>query len=476
MKLLLLVGLLGCAEKTVPVSERDSDWDSASTPADPLVIDTGSPEVYDGLQSAKKCGECHPQQYSDWNQSMHRYAARSPVFDEMAAKAYRDTAGGVGTFCTGCHTPLGTMAGEPGSTVASERSALSLEGVTCSVCHQAVATSSPIGNLSLVHDFAAPVQGPFDDPASFEGHASEKGAIISTPELCGSCHDVFNFPGLRIEEAYTEYQSSPARELGQRCQDCHMGPEPGVPTAREMGPIAVVEGLTLPDRPLSSHRFIGPDYSLLQGFPYPDDLEASATAQEEMRAQIQTLLGNAVHISDATLSEEAGMPVLRVVVESLTAGHNVPTGFTSERQLWVSVTVTDGGETVYVSGDLDTYGDLRDSLSHDVISGEVGLDEDLVNFQSLNLLRAGDFLVSGYEVHETVFPFDADYIFRRSLAPLEARSFTYPLPALGPSAHIEVGLHYRNLPPYVLYRLQLDEYVGRLQIFTIDDWVIEASE
>jgi hypothetical protein len=106
----------------------------------------------------------------------------------------------------------------------------------------------------------------------------------------------------------------------------------------------------------------------------------------------------------------------------------------------------------------------------------VGLDEDLVNFQSLNLLRAGDFLVSGYVVYETVFPFDADYIFRRSLAPLEARSFAYPLPALGPSARIEVGLHYRNLPPYVLHRLQLDEYVDRLQIFTIDDWVIEASE
>ena len=403
---------------------------------------------------------------------MHRYAARSPVFDEMAAKAYRDTAGGVGTFCTGCHSPLGTLYGEPGSTVAEDRSELSLEGVTCVVCHQAVAIDVPIGNSSLIHDFEAPMQGPFDDAASTLGHASVAGAVISTPELCGSCHDVFNFPGLRIEEAFTEYQASPAAAAGTRCQDCHMGPSPGVPSARPVGPIAVVEGLELPDRPLSSHRFVGPDYSLLDTFPFAEDPEASAVAQEEMLGQIQTLLSNAVHILDASLTEGEDAAVLSVVVESLTPGHNVPTGFTSERQLWVSVTVTDGEETVYRSGDLDTWGDLRDPLSLDVMSGEAELDHDLVNFQSLNLLRVGDVAISDFDVYETVFPFDADYIWRRSLAPLEARELIYTLPNFSSSARIEVGLHYRNLPPYVLRGLALDALVDRLQIFTIDTAVL----
>jgi nitrate/TMAO reductase-like tetraheme cytochrome c subunit len=471
MRLWLLIGLLGCADKVEPAEGVDSGTSSGLE--EPVVVDTGEPpETYDDLQSAQYCGECHPQHYSDWRQSMHSYAARSPVFDEMAAKAFRDTAGGVGSFCTGCHTPLGTLDGEPGSTVASERSERSLEGVTCTVCHQAVAVTSPIGNGSLVHDFEAPMQGPFDDPVSVVGHTSVGSDVISSPELCGSCHDVFNFPGLRIEEAFTEYQGSPSRAAGVRCQDCHMGPEPGVASPRDVGPVAVVAGFDFPDRPLSSHRFVGPDYSLLDDFPYADDLDASLVAQAELNAQIQTLLGNAVHINDAVLIEGADGTELSVVIESLTPGHNVPTGFTSERQLWVSVTVTEGEETVYVSGDLDTWGDLRDPLSLDVITGAAEIDEDLVNFQSLNLLRVGDVAILAFDVYETVFPFDADYIWRRSLAPLEAREVTYPLPELGSGARIEVGLHYRNLPPYLLRGLQLDDLVERLQVFRIDTVVI----
>ena len=469
----MLLMVFGCGEKD-DSGPPTSDSGSPSSNAVLEPSDTGHPSDYGGFESAKQCGECHPVQFSEWSQSMHRYAARSPVFDEMAAKAFRDTAGGVGTFCTGCHSPLGTMAGEPGSTVADERSERSREGVSCQVCHQAVATEVPIGNVSLVHDFSAPIQGPFSDPVSAVGHGSEKGAIISSSELCGSCHDVFNFPGLRIEEAYTEYQNSPAKASGLRCQDCHMGPTPGVPSAREVGPIAVVEGLALPDRPLSSHRFVGPDYSMLADFPYADDLAASAEAQADMVGQIQTLLSNAVHIEDASYSALDG--VLSVVVESLTPGHNVPSGFTSERQMWVSVTVIDEGETVYKSGDLDTFGDLRDPLSFDVITGEAELDEDLVNFQSLNLLRVGDVAISAFEVYETVFPFDADYIWRRSLAPLEARPLSYQLPAMGASARIEVALHYRNLPPYVLRALQLDAYVDQLKIFTLDEVVIGGEK
>ena len=95
-----------------------------------------------------------------------------------------------------------------------------------------------------------------------------------------------------------------------------------------------------------------------------------------------------------------------------------------------------------------------------------------MNFQSLNLLRVGDVAILAFDVYETVFPFDADYIWRRSLAPLEAREVTYPLPELGSGARIEVGLHYRNLPPYLLRGLQLDDLVERLQVFRIDTVVI----
>jgi len=481
MAMMGLLLTIGCSEKpsaeykTRPVSTTesiDSGVPQTDTPTpDDDDDDTGMIEF--DHRSAKWCAECHPSQYSEWRESMHRYAAHSPVFDKMALKAFRDTAGGTGTFCTGCHSPLGTMDGEPGTTTAAERSEISLEGVNCVVCHQAVSHAQPIGNTSLEIDLSAKIQGPFSD-AIGGGHDSVKGELIDKPELCGSCHDVFNFPGLRIEEAYTEYQSSPAAEDGVRCQDCHMGPNPGVVSERTIGKAAVMPGIDLPDRTLSSHRFVGPDYSLIDRFPY-DDVERSAEAQEEMLSQIDTLLKNAVKIADVYTEESTDETLLTVVVKSLTSGHNVPTGFTSERQLWVEVVASDDGNILFSSGDLDTYGDLRDHLSWSVIADEAELDEQLVNFQSLNLLRVGDVAISTPEVYETIFPFDADYIVRRSLKPLEERRLQYTLPPLPEDAEVTIRLRYRNLPPYILRALQLDELVERLQVFDIDTVTLGAG-
>ena len=115
-----------------------------------------------------------------------------------------------------------------------------------------------------------------------------------------------------------------------------MGSVPGTVSERPVEPIAVVEGKVYPDRERSSHRFIGPDYSLLDEFPYPDDLEKSQQAQQEMFEQITVLLRNAIELGDVKVDRSNGAPVLSVTMQSLTSGHNVPTGFTSERQLWLT--------------------------------------------------------------------------------------------------------------------------------------------
>lgn len=465
----LLATMIGCVDDAKTAVEHSDSGQRSSEVADTGTVEERPPSEPGGLdyRSARWCQECHPTHYAEWEQSMHRYAAHSPVFDHMTARAVRDTAGGNGAFCTGCHSPLGTMDGEPGTTMAEDRSDISLEGVSCVVCHQAVAVEAPIGNTSISIDLEAPIQGPFgsDMPA---GHPSSKGEVIDTPELCGSCHDVFAFPGLRIEEAYTEYIESPAAEEGVRCQDCHMGPTPGIPGERPIGKAAVVYGMEFPDRPLSSHRFVGPDYSLLDGFPY-SDVDRSAAATAELQTRIQTLLENAVQITAVNFEPGGTGSSLEVVLESLTPGHRVPTGFTSERQLWVHVRVIDGGEVLWESGEEDTFGDLKDSLSWDVMSGDATEDHQLVNLQSKNLVRVGDVGIPDPDVYETVFPFDANSINRRSLEPLEARAYAYELPPLPSSASVHVALRYRNLPPYVLRELGLDSLVERLVTFTIDE-------
>ncbi len=328
----VFLALIGCTAEDLPPPPGGTATDTAA---------------HGEFESAVACAECHPTQYDEWRGSMHAYAALSPFFDALAGKSFRDSGGSIGTFCTGCHSQQGTLDGEPGTIQASERSEISREGVTCDVCHTAVGNEDPVSNGRLLRELGPVKRGPYGsgDNTSHSGEFSE---FITSPELCGTCHDVYPFPGPAIELAYTEYLESPAYDAGVRCQDCHMSPEPGVPSEREWGPAAVVPGETYPDRELSNHRFVGPDYSVLETFPFPDDPIASLVAQDEGAERSLTLLKNSVGIASATLVEEGNELTLEVVLESLTTGHRVPTGFSSERQLWIEVEVEDSrGEVIF---------------------------------------------------------------------------------------------------------------------------------
>lgn len=434
-------------------------------------------------EPAASCAECHPRQYEEWRQSMHAYAARSPIFDAMAAKAYRDSAGELGTFCTGCHSPYGDYQGLSGATVAADRDAMALEAISCDYCHTAVDHDAFVGNNQLLTDPGGPKQGPFGSDST-DGHRSVDSDFLRSPELCGSCHDVYKYPGLQVEQAYTEFLESPAHDEGLRCQDCHMSPVPGLPAERPSGPVAVIEGQSYPDREQASHRFVGPDYSILDDFPYAGDPEASAAAREEYLEQVQVLLENGVGLADLQASRDGGQLTVQVSLENRTSGHRVPTGFTSERQLWIELTVRDrDGVVFFRSGDLDADGNLRDSHSPLVQAGEVEEDPFLVNLQSRNVVVVRDYAANGSLTqeegsraeYETIFPFDADFIDRRSLEPLETRSWQYQISDDGHPGPFTVQalLHYRNLPPYVLQALQLDDQLDRLQLFTLGSAELE---
>ena len=257
-----------------------------------------------------------------------------------------------------------------------------------------------------------------------------------------------------------------------------MSTEPGVDSGRVTGPIAVVDGIAYPERELSSHRFIGPDYSLIDEFPYPDDLEASAIAQDEYKGQVQSLLENSVQIRSvsAEMMDDDETTEVLIELESLVAGHNVPTGFTSERQLWLHVWATNrSGDVLWETGDLDAEGNLRDIHSHQVIEGEVEQDLELINLQSKNVYIVrhhidNGSLQSSEDRFETsaIFPFDAQSIVRHSLEPLEVREIRWEVDNLDTGATIHVELRYRSMPPYVLQALRLDDLMDRVVIFTID--------
>ncbi len=459
--------------------------------------------------SAKVCKGCHPRQYGQWSSSMHAYAQHSPVFEAFNLTLIERTSGTIDTFCSRCHTPVGTILGENGSLRNVHRSRISMEGVTCIVCHRREdARYKSNGRLRITPGDLNEecIYGPFES-SHVEGvdfHPSKSSPYIKTSQFCGECHDVTSPAGVRLEEAFSEWQNSPAARQGTTCQHCHMGPVQGVAIPdnhRPWGRSAEVPGVPaehLPLRRITDHSFAGPDYSLLPDTEFPHKLDwmyevdyrnpALLTPHQQstltaLRHKNRQALARADAKRFEVLSNAARLSVsqpnrakcgerikIAVDVKSIFSGHNLPTGFTAERQVWVSVEVFDPqGRRVFATGDLDDNRDLRDSHSHDVLTGAAPTDRHLMNFQNkfISLTTRGTERSVVLPVNRDLAPlslfrpaagipisFGRPFSFRiakGSIPPLASRGKTYhaTLHAAGPH-RLLVRLHFRNLPPNLL--------------------------
>lgn len=479
--------------------------------------------------SAQQCKRCHPKQFEEWSRSPHAYAQKSPVFEAFTLTMLERTSGTIGTFCTRCHTPQGVALGEEGLTRNEHRTRLAMEGITCVACHR---RSHKHGRVSVQYSLqpgelmTTCMYGPFDDPVltERERHPAAGRTYIRSSMFCGSCHDVTNPEGLRLEEAFSEYRNSPAAKKKITCHECHMGPIPGIPIKpdeRPWGYAAVVPNVDesrFRQRPLTNHAFCGPDYSLLPDTEYPQKLDwmyefdyrdestlnayqqrtlqALRKKNQELLAQATaerlTLLRNAarLHVAPPDRVRCGDEVELRVSVESLFEGHNFPTGFTEERQVWVQVIVYDAcGQALFASGDLDSNNDLRYVHSYDVSTGRLPRDRYLMNFQSLFLLQTE----RGTE-RAVVIPVQRDQqqvnilrpsstiagargrpatmrIQKSNLPPLATRSrgYKFTAPEEPQTCCYRVRLLYRHLPPHLLDKTGVPHLKPLLEIVTIDE-------
>ncbi len=479
--------------------------------------------------SARQCGGCHPKQFDEWSRSMHAYAQHSPVFEAFNLALIERTDGTIGTFCSRCHTPVGTTLGEPAGLRNVHRSQVSMEGVTCVVCHrrqQKQYKSSGRIHIEPGKLLDTCVYGPFDDPVSrnANAHDSKELPYLKSSAFCGECHDVTSPAGVRLEEAFSEWQNSPAARKNITCQACHMGPEPGVPipdNLRPLGRAAEVEGYDetlIPQRRLTDHTFAGPDYSLLPDTEFPHKLDwmyetdyrnvENLTPYQQVqlkklrkrnRLQLakasqarKTLLRNGarIHVHHPKHAAPGQHVHLKVDVQSLISGHSFPTGFTAERQLWVAVDVRDAtGRKIFSSGDFDHNGDLRDEHSHDVLTGKLPTDHYLLNFQSkfIALTNKGTERSVVLSVNRHIAPLSlfrpapvvsASFgrppgfrVSKGSLPPLKTVSRTYPfkMPANGP-VHVDVRLNFRHLPPALLDHIGTPHLKNLLEVVVIDHY------
>ncbi len=413
--------------------------------------------------SAVTCKTCHEEHYREWSVSPHAYAQMSPVFNAMQGTILKRTNGTNGDFCIRCHTQVGMNLGEPLFMSNVDRHPVSREGITCIVCHRInQAYGKESGRMKIVEgDLFEPVYGPTgnkelqrvikSDEYQVNTERGKPGRAIHTdvkrffrlvtPGFCGSCHDVNLLDGFRLEEAFSEYKTSPAAKKGITCQDCHMGTEPGRPSGYAVAPAARVGDVETKPRKRTNHMFPGPDHSVIHPGVFPHNTEAAkmATIREwlafdyeagwgtdeferaisdnavfpdrwdsvderyeareilnqqfalldEYMAQRKQLLQTGFTLGDVVTerADEQGIR-FRVQVRNGTTGHGVPTGFDAERVVYLQVTVTDrDGTVIFKSGDLDPNGDLRDSHSRYVHNGELPSDPYLFNLQSKFITR-----------------------------------------------------------------------------------------
>ena len=419
--------------------------------------------------SASTCRTCHPEHYREWSVSPHAYAQMSVVFQTMNAAIVSLTNGTNGDFCIRCHTPVGMNLGEPTILENEKRHPTSREGVTCITCHRVNGDYGRItGRIPIVEgELCDTVYGPSGNAQGINEEVlrviadpkirvatcgkrgrtiherSEQRVFLTESGFCGSCHDVRLVNGFRLEDAFSEYKTSPAALEGISCQDCHMASEPGKRSPYLQGPAAVVGGVETRVRKRTNHTFPGPDYSIIHPGIFPHNSKAAKMASisawlkfdylggwgdresnfelggakgiklprewrsagkrrrarsiirqncellDQVAAARLRILQEGFRLDEIVIDQaDAGGVNFKVKVMNGTDGHGVPTGFDAERLVFLRVTVLDRkGKVLFRSGDYDPNGDVRDLHSLYVHNHELPLDKYLFSLQTRFLTR-----------------------------------------------------------------------------------------
>jgi len=359
------------------------------------------------------CRGCHPRQFKQWSGSTMAYSALSPTFNALEAlgNAYSVSQGrpgfaagnhGTALFCQGCHNPVDTdlgnfptLADSNGHAMRDFASKTGGHGISCDVCHQISGpdTSTGLGrlgdgiaNTAFVLSPGFTKYGPLDNVQPNPMHDSfpatdinGQSGYLRSSEFCGTCHDVrtptdpaladpvdpeTGEPFQRLENLFTEWKNGPYGPINNQvggvvsCQDCHMdlGPPEGAGSYAEGETTVFPRPNQVEEREeVRTHYFTGIDITLVD-FPGQDDEslddDGNQIGQVQRRKVLMESAAKIAVTAPSTISEGNTLPIVVHVTNSGT-GHNLPSGFSQERQVWVELIVSDGnGDVIYESGTL----------------------------------------------------------------------------------------------------------------------------
>jgi hypothetical protein len=310
--------------------------------------------------SPETCGDCHSDIYQQWRNSMHGLAQKDPVYlsvSEYIRKGLTDRDEiAEAESCVKCHVPVGVVTGYPQKTSDDKTKIpeLANQGIQCDYCHSATHTEKMYNNGIRLspgngEDDPGVKRGPRRDAES-DFHQTAFSAFHTGSEICGTCHNVKHVVfETDLETTYTEWKNGPynSDDPSKRvtCQGCHMYQRPGLPatgsTERPKNKGVAVDGGPVREH-VYTHYFIGGNRFVPGLF---NEQVKPKMAEERLK--------NAASLSIETGKAAAGK--LEIVVANTGAGHDLPTGLTDTRQMWLDIEIRDAVQQklLYASGKLD---------------------------------------------------------------------------------------------------------------------------
>lgn len=204
--------------------------------------------------TAKYCGKCHAEAYSQWRQALHSNSFRTPFYRASVNILLRTKGIEFTRHCDSCHNPIGVLSGGLTQNSKVDRQ-FDENGVTCAVCHSIQAVESTSGNGGFVVGVPSlmvdekgnriPGEVPYADILKHPERHSKAVMrdLYRTPQFCSACHKA-NLPNqlndykfIPAFAVFDEWQNSKFSQQNPltfysgdftTCQNCHMKRNPVV--------------------------------------------------------------------------------------------------------------------------------------------------------------------------------------------------------------------------------------------------------
>ncbi len=434
------------------------------------------------LMTDQECKQCHADIYRSWEQSMHRHSSftnpayRFSVEETRKVVMERDGDADISRFCAGCHDTVPLLSGRfEQADFDPDNEPAAMAGLTCTSCHAITAVNSTTGNSDFT--IADPARYPFafsDSPLlKAINHqlikakpAYHKKILLKpmhkTAEFCSGCHkanlpyEVNHYKWLRAQNHYDSFLQSgvsghrvdsfyyPPKAI-EKCATCHMPLEVSDdPAARDFdgsgnlsihshlfpaANTAIPALLGLPDWVVEAHQKRLSNVTRVDIF----GLKQDGTVDGKLHAPLGSVLPEL---------QPGNSYLIESVIRTLGVGHHLTQGTSDSNQLWLELSVYDGGHLIARNGGMNPEGEV-DPWSYFVNSYVL----DRVG-RRINRRNGQDIFVPLYD-HQ-IPPGAADVVHYK---------LTLPDSLKGPVV-IEAKLKYRKFDSEYLQYIQGDDFDG----------------